>query len=824
MSVRRFAAAIACVVIGVTLSHRGSAAENDTGQIRDQFIARYCFSCHGAEQTMNEFRIDTLGFNLEDSETLSSWKRVFEYVESGLMPPQDTAKSPHDPERAEFLSSLEAKLNRAGPQTGEAGTPLRRLNRIEYLNTLRDLFGFRQIELPNTFPEDSTNLDFDTMPAGLYLSPAHLSAYVDAATDVADRLLPLPNRPTIRSFRDTKKVANDGSNYWQRSKDPAALGFTGVNISGHAGAYWDATFKAHLCGVYRVRLQVSAEAAQGADGRPLRLGFYAFDPSQYAVPPRALRVDLPKVREVEVTNRELEFVDCDVPLEQGETFHVYCENRFPIGCYPDRGVNVGAMNELTSAAKKADAPTIRFESMLIEGPTAPLPRQVEFLGNVAPSSNEQYLRARLLPLAERAFRQPLDSVTERDLIGSVQKHLERAADPVFGLHYGVRRILCSPKFLYRETRAGVLDDYALASRLSYFLWSSLPDAELLQLAADHRLSQEEALRGQVLRMIADKKSDEFVKHFTGQWLGNRKTASVMVCDNRYQWSELVRYGFIRSTEMFFDDVLRENLSIQTFIDSDFTYANEPMRLVWGFDVGETMKNLETNARQSATWPEPTRLDLTSLGPETPPGVASRSGVLGLSSVLIATSDGVESSPIRRGVWILENLFGTPPPPPPPNVPAIDIDTRGATTVRELLSAHQQAASCAICHRRIDPLGLALENYDAIGGWRDAYASSNEQATDGKSASLATSAIDTHVVLFDGTPLQGVQDIKRYLLQNRILFTRCLAIKLLEYAAGREINAGDERSLGAIIDREPSEGYRFQDFLVAIVTSEAFQTK
>ena len=338
----------------------------------------------------------------------------------------------------------------------------------------------------------------------------------------------------------------------------------------------------------------------------------------------------------------------------------------------------------------------------------------------------------------------------------------------------------------------------------------MPDEQLLELASAGKLSDSETLATETRRLLLSPRAGQFVKHFTGQWLGNRTVSAINVCDNRYQWDDNVRYGFVRSTELFFDEVLRKNLPIATFVDSDFTYANSAMQVIWGMKP-ERDKNLGAVAarqRQSLVWPEPERISLTDLSSSLPKHVRDRGGVLGLPGVLTVTGDGVESSPILRGVWLLENLFGQHPPPPPKDVPALDIDTSQAKTVRETLAAHQKIESCAKCHRDIDPLGLALENFDAIGGWRTKYLGQK-------------TTIDTSTVMPDGTELHGPDSIRQVLLDKPEIFTRCLLTKLLEYATGRKLSVGDQRVVDELVAKEPKEGYRFQDLIQAAVTSDVF---
>ncbi len=779
---------------------------------RAEFVETYCLACHSGVNAANKLRLD------EQSEDHEKWRRVRDYVARGVMPPKAATKQPATAERDRFVDSIELAT---GPR-------VRRLNRIEYLNTLRDLFEIREIRLPPTFPEETNDHELDTAAEGMFVTPALLDAYLEVATDIADRMVPLPGMPRARSVSTRENIGQDESRtrYWTREGDPDGLYFSGLNIAGWSGGFWDTGFTAPASGLYRVRVKASAEAGVGADGKPLRLGFYALNVGDYNLPKRALRAQLPLAGSLTVTNRSPKLLHAEVRLEKGEKFHVYCENRlakqYPPALMREPG-NVADLRQLLRAyldeSLASGLPTIRMEQMIVEGPVGSLPRQRAFLQNREPVADPAYVEAVLAPLAERAFRRPLSDRERDELVAGALDHMAAAPTPAHGIHYGIRRILTSPQFLYRETGDGPLDDYDLASRLSYLLWSSLPDGELLAAAGEGRLSRPGGLRAQLVRMTSEAKAQRFVEHFTGQWLGNRKASSVMVCDTRHVWSELIRHGMVRGAEMFFDEVLQRNLSVRAFLDSDFTYANEPMRIAWGIPGNEVdLRRLEADQRQSLLWPEPERLDLTALGPEVPAHVAGRGGVLGLSSVLAATGDGVDSSPILRGVWVLENLLGTPPPPPPSNVPALVADTSQATTVREVLAAHKKVESCAVCHRSIDPIGLALETYDAVGGWRTAYY--REEGAEGEAI-----PVDASSMLADGTPLDGPADLKRYLLGHSDQFTHALTEKLLLYATGRsELSVADRRIVRQIVEAAPEGGYGFRDLLGEIVESEAFRAR
>jgi hypothetical protein len=778
------------------------------------FTQTYCFDCHGDEKEKGDFRIDNLPWDLTDKHHREQWDLVYEYVELGDMPEEEAEKHPDAETLKSFLKQLEAAMEVADQLAPVGGTPLRRLNRNEYLNTVRDLFGLRMINLPASFPEDGTEAEFDTMPEGIFLSPAVMEAYHEVATLIADRMVPLPSSKNYQSHMTAGQIGGDGVRRWFGPNDEYLM-FTGLNYSGWVGGLWDPLFLAPESGVYHVHLLANAQTKTGADDKPFRLSFHAFDPTEEQLPKRYIRHRATRVGEVEVPPGDPQWITAKVHMEAGETFHVYCDNRLPAHEYTEVAVNRTQVNVDIKAVKARTEPTVELREMKVEGPIEILPRVKDYFGTYPPRLNRRELERLLIPLATRAYRRPLTTEEKDTLIASVLEHGRKLGKPEYAWHYGIRRILCSPAFLYREAEPEdlptPLSEQALASRLSYTFWSTLPDQELMQMANNGRLSQPDVLKKQIQRLIADPKSQQFIKHFTGQWLGNRLVESINVCDNRYTWDDNVRYGFVRSTERFFEEILRDNLPIRTFIDSDFTYANNAIQTVWGIEGSHSLDRIAADQRQSLIWPEPERIDLKQLPEETPDHVRARGGILGLHGPLTVTGDGVESSPILRGVWVLENLFGQRPPPPPKDVPALDIDTSQATNIRETLALHQQLDTCAKCHRDIDPLGLALENYDGIGGWRERYLGES-------------SPIDASSVTPQGHPLNGPQSIKDYLLDNPDYFTRCLITKFLEYSSGRELSVGDERIVDQLVEAEPEEGYRFEDLIIAATLSEVFRTK
>lgn len=785
---------------------------------RLEFLGRHCFSCHGPEAQHGDLRLDTAPYDLHTSTGRALWRSVLDRIDAEEMPPSDARIHPTRAERDQFVAGLQEELNAAFAQAKAGGLRLRRLERVELRNTVRDLFGIRGIDLPASYPEDDPALPVDSESTGPEFSVAHLSANMELAADVAGRLVFLPAQQ-VTSRSDVTALSQQPA-MWIKDGDEGGRYFTGVNNAAWCGAAWDRAFIAPESGTYAVEIRANAEGAQGADGKPLRLGFYALVPGDYYMPESANRTSLPRVGSLDVPASSVPLdLTCNVELEQGEGFHVYCENRLPAS-QPQGPLSRIDLSQLFMNATASPRPTVRIEHMTVSGPVAPLTRQLEFLGGpTRPTPDEEFFRSVLLPVAERAFRRPPNAAETLDVIRTVMRHLKEVGSPELALRFGIRRILLSPAFHLLDTPEGAREGYAQASRLAYFLWSSMPDAELLGLARTGEIAKPDVMRAQVLRMLADPKGQRFVEDFTGHWLGNRELASLMVCDDRHVWNEPLRHGYIRSAEMFFEEVLRRNHSIRTFIDSDFTYANLPMRMVWGFP-GEhrEMLLIENDQTHSHIRPEPERLDLKALPAGVPPDVVHRGGLLGLPSVLTLTGDGVESSPIRRGVWVLENLYGTPPPPPPDDVKALFTDTSGVTTVRESLAAHRDSASCASCHSRIDPIGLALENYDAAGNWRSRYVRSPLEPD----VPIAPQPVDPTSELPDGARLAGPHDLKQHLLSHPAMFTRCLATKLLEYATKHPLSVGDARVVEQIVRNEPRDGYGFRDLVVAVVLSEAFR--
>lgn len=416
-------------------------------------------------------------------------------------------------------------------------------------------------------------------------------------------------------------------------------------------------------------------------------------------------------------------------------------------------------------------------------------------GDGAVEKSEETAADVLRRFARRAFRRPVDDAVVQRYVSLYAARIDKGENFHAALRAALTGVLCSPRFLYlnepggeKEKRAK-LDDYALASRLSYFLWSTMPDDELFRLADEGRLQDPAVRVAQLKRMLADERSGRFVTNFSGQWLSVRDVGRTAPDDklfpdySRGNLEEAMR----QETYRFFRAILDDNLPIETFLDSDFTILNARLAEHYGIE--------------GVDGDEFRRVPL--------PADSHRGGVLGHAGLLAATSNGTITNPVWRGVWVLDHLLGTPPNPPPPDVEPLEPDVRGSKTVQERLAKHRHVKTCASCHSKIDPLGFALENYDPVGSWRDAY--------------LSDLKIDPTGEMLDGAKLAGPEDLKKYLLSRRDLFARNLTTRLLTYATGRSMEAADRPAVDGVVNELEAKGDGLFDLLTLIVNSEPFLT-
>ena len=456
-------------------------------------------------------------------------------------------------------------------------------------------------------------------------------------------------------------------------------------------------------------------------------------------------------------------------------------------------------------------PALELHYLTIEGPSKLVPSPADLTRAALREkitgprqegqSNEDFARSMLQSFLPRAFRRPVDDQTVETYLTLAKRHWDAGHTLDEGLHLLLRNVLISPRFLYRCLQPGKMDDFDLATRLSYFLTQGPPDDKLTDLAQRNRLNPDWVLRREAERLLPTKISDPMIQSFVGQWLDTATLQGIMP-DPKFNFDESSTAMAKQETERFVLEMLLQNLPMTDFIDPDFTFSSVSfVQRNYGFTPAFAQKLGDKLDRKERVQFRKIKIDRNH----------RHGGLLGQTAIMMATANGVDTQPVIRGVWMLENILGMPPPPPPKNVPALTPDTNGSTTPRELLAAHTQAAACAGCHRRIDPIGFVLENYDPVGRWRQEWPGT-------------ATAIDPSGLLPDGTPIQDIHGFKAWLLENIDLFSECVAEKLMTYATGRVPNFAERREIETIVKENHQNGNRFRDLVLALIDSQTFRTR
>jgi len=732
------------------------------------FLARYCTGCHGA--TKPKSGLNLASFPDEKSARLQrkAWNRVGEYLEGGLMPPEDRPQ----PSREEVARLIQwIKDAPAAADCGRTFDPgritIRRQNRAEYNNTIRDLVGV-DFHPADDFPSDDVGYGFDNIGDVLSLSPILMEKYLKAAETISEQAIiagPKARGPVVT---------------WDGQKLDASAGGSPADDGGRMlTSDGEIAVSHHLPAIGEYLLRIRASGDQ-AGPEPVRM---------------AVRIDGKELKRFDVTASRGNSQEC--------TF------RQKLRAGPRR-LSVAFLNDYYKPddpdPRKRDRNLI-VESIQIEGPLfaagGTLPeshRRIIFQTPKSRGEVPQAAHAILERFASRAYRRPVPEGELGRLLKFVDLALENGDPFERGIQLAVQAILVSPQFLFRveldsrsgggrrrnETGGVPIGDFEVASRLSYFLWSTMPDEELFRLATEGKLRSSGNLERQVLRMLKDPKSQALVDNFAAQWLQLRNLKAANPDRGRFPaFDEPLRAAMIRESELFFAAVVHGDLSILNFLDSDFTYANERLARHYGMGgvKGEQFRRVKLKGQK-------------------------RGGLLTQASILTVTSNPTRTSPVKRGKWVLEQLLGTPPPPPPPDAPPFNEDQKALTaaSLRQQMEQHRAKASCATCHSRLDPLGFGLENYDAVGAWRD------------KDGSFP---IDASGTLPSGVSFRGPEQLKAVLKSRSTEFARCLTVKLLTYALGRGLEDYDHCAVDKIVERLVASNYRFSALVQGIVESDPF---
>jgi mono/diheme cytochrome c family protein len=752
-------------------------------------VNTYCLSCHNGKAKAGGLELDAIN-NVELSEHWDAWEKVARKLRARQMPPQG-ARRPDEAALVPALSALEASLDGLAAKTPNPGRTdtFRRLNRTEYNNAIRDLLALDYDATP-LLPSDSASFGFDNVTVG-NLSPTLLESYVSAAEKISRLAVGGPS------------LSLGGSTVRIRPDITQEKHIEGLPIGSRGGALVSHVFPVN--GEYEITIRLARdrnEHIEGLfeahdielllDGEQLRL--FSIEPIKQAQPQAA----------------------SDSPSHENLDAHM--KIRVPVTAGP-HALGVTFPKKPTLLLETARQPYEahfnyyrhpRLQPAVYEisivgpydaaGPGDTASRRRVFTCKPSRASEEDACAKRILStLMKRAYRRP---VNDTDLQKPLELYRAAKGEGGFesGVEMGLAAILASPEFLFRIERdpAGVqsgaayrISDLELASRLSFFLWSTIPDDELLDVAAKGDLDKPAVLERQVKRMLADPRSENLVTNFAAQWLHLRNLDSITPDMRLFpDFDDNLRQAFRQETELLVDSVIRENRSVLDLLRANYTFLNERLAKHYG------IPNIYGSRFRRVTFDESSK--------------EARGGLLRQGSILLATSYSTRTSPVIRGKWILDNLLGVPPPPPPGNVPALEnTKLKRDATIRERLAEHRKNPTCAGCHRLTDPVGFALENYDAVGRWRTMDAGS---------------PIDPSGTLFDGTAFNGVDGLQKAILNHSDLFVQTLSEKLLTFATGRGVEYYDASAVRKIVRDAGADDYRFSSVVMGVVNSTPFRMR
>lgn len=765
------------------------------------FVDAHCAACHND-------RVRTAGLSLDGldpadiGDRAELWETVLQKLRTGQMPPAGRPR-PDPAALTAMMSTLATALDRsaaANPSPGRVG--LHRLNRAEYANAIRDLLQL-EIDTPSLLLPDEADEGFDNVAASLALSPAHLERYLTAARHISQIAVgdsALGAAPGSSTYRVPKLLEQD-----VRAGEAMPFGSRGGVAVRHyfplEGEY-----------VFTVRLRRQVYDYIIGMGQPQHLDVRIDGArvNRFTVGGQAKGTPGPMTWNGEIvgdTPWELYMHAADAGIEVRAA--VAAGARMVTAAFVDspwepEGVAQPLQVDFGRGADEQYDGYAAVDALTIAGPYRPggagdtASRRAIFSCRPARAADEAACAKSILStLARRAYRRPVTA----DEVGTLLAFYETARRErgfEAGIQSAIERLLVSFNFLFRveqeppDARPGSvhrISDLELASRLSFFLWSSVPDEELLDLAEAGRLANAGVLARQVRRMLADPRATALVDNFGSQWLGLRKAVSWQPNPDIFpEFDENLRQAFLRETSLFLDSQFREDRSVVDLLSADYSFLNERLAEHYG------VKGVQGERFRKVTFTVP-----------------ARGGLLGQGGILMVTSYPDRTAPVLRGFWVLDNLLGMPPPPPPPDIPELEptgADGR-ALSMREQMETHRRNPACAVCHVRMDPLGFSLEQFDAIGRWRT--------RTNGV-------AIDAAAVFADGTPIDGGQGLRKFLLTHRENFVHTFVSKLLTYALGRHVGYPDQPAIRAMM-RESSAGeYRWSAIIVSIVQSAPFQMR
>ena len=799
-----------------------------------EFVSKYCYQCHGEEKQKADRRFDLLSSSILDFREQELWQEIVDQLNLGDMPPEHVDQ-PTESERLAVIDLITNQIAEAREKFSGISnhTVLRRLNKFEYSNTISDLLGLNTESWNPAadFPTDVLVDGFDNDGAELVTSGLLLEKYFPAAEGAIARATNFEKQPESKSYLQKSpfyfkgKASNDMPKLFKVDRyrfEPETpytdlygrfyrgghLGFLPLNREGgvpHSGRY---TIRVKAAAVNRTH-PYGKILSDFRNGDPLVMEFASVDRKGSTAGASGNVTNAVSLTTFELKEAEPEWFEWTGYMEKGYEPEV----RFRNGTAAAKRLVRMLLNkadqfpefqpfaQMKSAKEKGyerwhgtlkayKGPVLRVWEIQVDGPHIdewPPAGHEALYGELTPQDlNAEIIKERLTQFAKLAFRRPPLEGELSPILDMIQAKLTEGLSPIESLQLGFQTILSAPGFLYLNEGEGELDDYALASRLSYFLWSSMPDAELFRLAEQGALKDSATLNQQVERMLVDPKSKRFSNNFLRIWLeldniGKMPPSREFVSFYRDNLESAMR----KETELLFEHVLATNLPVLELLSADYSFMNRELAAHYG------ISGLEGN--------EFRKVSLSG---------AERGGILGHGSFLTASANGVDTSPVVRGIYVMNKLLDYTPPPPPDDVPEIEPDVTGATTLREKLVKHRADASCAQCHKKIDPAGFALENYDAIGAWRVKY----DRKLD----------VDPSGQLSNGKTFSTPGEFKNLVLEQEKTFIRCLTKKMLTYAIGRKLNSGDRLVVDGMVEEMNNSSGGLRDLVKQVVLSKTFR--
>ena len=826
------------------------------------FLDKHCLECHDSQTRKGNFDLEALKFAPTDPRNLAAWVKVHDQIAAGEMPPAKKER-PELAAQSAYLDDLKGKLIEADAAriAADGRTVKRRLNRFEFENTLRDLLAAPWLDVRESLPEDTEAFRFNKSGQALDVSHVQLARYLTAAEDAlrqvlfasAEKLPSAPRRfyardqgsyvgpmkfsvlntsperatfPTL-GFAAQPDVRAGKAPTTVGKADPAKRDLEGVGVV--ASAYEPiepkfSAFKAPVSGRYRIKLCGHTvwvgpgetkrwfipnldNISQGRRPEPVTV---------YAItPPRDLR----RVANIDL-NPEVTVAGIDVLLEAGESIQVdavrFFRSRPGAGRFQNPLATAEGQPGMVMRWIEVEGPiydrwpTAAYQALFDDLParkTDATPLKVEVTPKDATKDAERLLRR----FVQQAHRRPITPAEEVRFLPVIQHALKTGSSFAEAMVAGYTAVLSSPGFLYLQDKPGRLDDAALAERLSFFLWNSAPDTELRRLAAEGKLRQPAVLRAQVDRLLDDPRSRRFVDAFLDYWLELRKAGVTNPDENLYPdyyLDDHLAESCVDESRAFFAELLRGDLPARHVVAADFVFVNERLATLYG------LPGVTGSAFRKVSLPKD----------------SVRGGFLTQATVLKVTANGTTTSPVVRGVWIMERLLGRKPPAPPPSVPAVEPDIRGATTIRQQLDRHRTQESCSACHTKIDPPGFALENFDIFGGYRTNY-----RAIDGKTKDAGIGKNGQKFAFHQALPVEPfgqldkqkfaeIREFKAVVLRNERQIARNLVGQFTVFATGAPVGFADRPKVEALLDAAAPRGFGVRTLVHGLVSSDLFLNK